>query len=296
MINSEAVIQPDFEIIEPLEVTAPLVFNSPHSGRAYPPDFVARSRLGTLDLRRSEDSFVDDLFHFSASLGCPLLKANFPRAFLDVNREPYELDPDMFADGLPAFTNTSSLRVAGGLGTIARVVGDAAAIYDTKLSWREAEQRIQRYYFPYHAALDRLLTTTRNRFGMAMLVDCHSMPSATARISRFSGRRPDIVLGTLYGQSCDRTYAALLERLFRDQGFRVARDKPYAGGYITHRYGRPHEALHAVQIEINRGLYMDENQITPLPGFAELSNRLNAVFTAFADAIHQQSGPAIAAE
>ena len=255
-----------------------MVFNSPHSGRNYPAEFVAASRLAPLDLRRSEDSFVDELFAFAPALGCPLLRANFPRAYIDVNREPFELDPGMFDEPLPAHVNTSTLRIASGLGTIARQVSEKALIYRQKLTWAEAEKRIERYYFPYHAALEGLVLGTRDQFGLALLIDCHSMPSSATGQTRFSTRRPDIVLGNRFGQSCDPGFIKQLESLLRHEGLRVARNKPYAGGFITAKYGRPAHGLHAIQIEINRALYMNEATMERTSGLGRLAAILERTF------------------
>lgn len=249
------IIDPPFEILAPDDVVAPFIFNSPHSGRIYPRAFVEQARLDFEALRRSEDSFVDELFADVVSAGMPLMRALFPRAFLDLNREPYELDPRMFEGRLPSFANTRSIRVSGGLGTIARVVGDAQEIYQRRLTVTEALERIEAYYKPYHQALRRLLVRAQRRFGMAVLVDCHSMPSGPMREE---GARADIVLGDRYGTSCAPAIPDLLERALAARGYQVVRNKPYAGGYITEHYGNPAGGLHAVQIEINRGLYMHE--------------------------------------
>jgi N-formylglutamate deformylase len=235
-----------------------VVCNSPHSGRTYPSRFLAQSRLDLPTLRRSEDTFVDELFADSLAYGVPLMRAHFPRAFLDVNREPYELDPRMFEGRLPAFANTRSLRVAGGLGTIARVVGDAREIYDRRLPVDEALARIELYYKPYHRALRRLIVNAQKGFGLAVLIDCHSMPSnASGRDER---PRADVVLGDRYGTSCAPDVTDVIEESLREFGYVVLRNKPYAGGFITEHYGDPAAGLHAVQIEINRALYMDEHE------------------------------------
>ncbi len=183
--------EPSFEIIEPATIAAPFVFNSPHSGRAYPSDFLATSRLDPLALRRSEDAFVDELFMGVTALGAPLMRAHFPRAYLDVNREPYELDPRMFLEPLPSYANTRSLRVAGGLGTVPRIVAEAEEIYAEPLRLTEALARIEALYKPYHGALKDLVGRVREEFGVCVLVDCHSMPSA--RRAGEPGVRPDFV-------------------------------------------------------------------------------------------------------
>lgn len=248
-------IDPAFEILSPEHPSTPVIFNSPHSGRIYPRSFVDQTRLDFETLRRSEDSFVDELFMDVVPAGAPLMRALFPRAFLDLNREPYELDPRMFDGRLPAFANTRSIRVSGGLGTIARVVGDSQEIYQRRLPVSEALDRIETYYKPYHQSLRRLITKTHRRFGVAVLVDCHSMPSGPVRDDT---ARADFVLGDRYATSCSGLLVETLERALTDRGYVVVRNKPYAGGYITEHYGNPAMGLHAVQIEINRSLYMDE--------------------------------------
>jgi N-formylglutamate amidohydrolase len=251
-------LDPPFEVAEPATLSGPVVCNSPHSGRSYPAAFLAQTRLDLSVLRRSEDTFVDELFAEAVRLGVPMMQAHFPRSFLDVNREPYELDPRMFEGRLPAFANTRSLRVAGGLGTIARVVGDAREIYDRRLPVDEALGRIELYYKPYHRELRRLVMRAQQSFGLAILLDCHSMPSSAS--GRDERPRADIVLGDRYGTSCATLVTDVIEETLRDLGYSVLRNKPYAGGFITEHYGDPAAGLHAAQIEINRSLYMDERE------------------------------------
>lgn len=261
----------------------PFVYSSPHSGTLYPPEFLAAARLDDVAIRRSEDSFVDELFAAVPRLGAPLVAARYARAFCDVNREPYELDPAMFEDELPAFANTTSLRVAGGHGTIARVVGAGAEIYRGKLTFAEADNRIRGCYQPYHNTLSRLLAETRARFGVAVLIDCHSMPSVGGPLERDSGRhRPDIVLGDRYGSACAPELVETATQVMHSLGYRVTRNAPYAGGFNTHHYGRPAERLHALQIEINRALYMDEERLQKGPGFARLAVDLERLVVALA--------------
>jgi N-formylglutamate amidohydrolase len=249
-------VEAPYAIVAPPRVATPLVINSPHSGRTYPQRFLDRSRLDALTLRRSEDAYVDELFATCVTLGAPLMVANFPRAFLDVNREPYELDPLMFEGRLPAFANTRSLRVAGGLGTIPRVVGEAQDIYRGSMPVAEAMERIAALYAPYHRALGGLIENAAAQFGMAVLLDCHSMPSSVAE-----GAAPDFVIGDRYGASAALWIVETLEASLRRLGYSVRRNKPYAGGFITEHYGAPASRRHAVQIEINRALYMDERAV-----------------------------------
>lgn len=259
----------------PAVQTAPLVFSSPHSGRDYPSVFLNESRLDMTTLRRSEDSFVEELFGSAPEHGCPLIHATFPRTWCDVNREPWELDPAMFADPLPAYVNAASPRVGAGLGTIARVVSTGEAIYRRKLTFEEAEARIATCWRPYHRALAALITETLHRFGCCLLIDCHSMPSLAALPVR--ERPPDVVLGDAHGTSCAAIATRRVEDALSRRGLRVRRNEPYAGGYVTRHYGRPREGVHALQIEIARNLYMDEGRIEPAAGFPRMKALLGQV-------------------
>jgi N-formylglutamate amidohydrolase len=255
------------EILMPREQTLPLVLSSPHSGNRYSPEFLAASRLDPLAIRRSEDSFVDELFGAGPRLGAPLLRALFPRAYVDPNREPYELDSGMFSDRLPGYANTRSPRVAVGLGTIPRVVANGTEIYIGKLSFAEALTRLRDHYWPYHTALARLIEQTRARFGYCLLLDCHSMPSAGK--GKAAGRgRVDVVLGDCHGGACAPVVVDTAARELKAMGYRVSRNRPYAGGHVTRHYGAPTEGIHALQVEINRDLYMDEDRIRPNDGMA----------------------------
>jgi N-formylglutamate amidohydrolase len=264
-------LDPPLEALEPAECRGPLLFNSPHSGRVYPREFLRTSRLDLATLRRSEDSFVDDLIAGVVRRGHPMVRAHFPRCFVDVNREPYELDPRMFDGRLPSFANTRSMRVAGGLGTVARVVGDAQEIYDQRISVAEALKRIDALYKPYHRTLRRVFMRLHRDFGAALLIDCHSMPSATG--AKDERPRADLVLGDRYGTSCVAVVAETIETTMRGFGYVVSRNKPYAGGFITEHYGNPAAGLHAIQLEINRALYMDERRYQPAPTFATLAGQ-----------------------
>jgi N-formylglutamate deformylase len=268
-------LDPPFEILEPAERRSPVIFNSPHSGNVYPPAFLSASRLDLATLRRSEDTFVDELFVGVVGRGHPLMRAHFPRCYVDVNREPYELDPRMFDGRLPSFANTRSMRVAGGLGTVARVVGDAQEIYDQRLPIDDALRRIEALYKPYHRALRRLVTRVHRDFGTAVLVDCHSMPSSAGL--KDERRRADIVIGDRYGTSCVAAVAEVMESTLRGFGYTVSRNKPYAGGFITEHYGNPAAGLHAIQLELNRGLYMDERRYQRSAAFARLAADLQAL-------------------
>lgn len=272
---------PPFEVLAPESQDLPLVVASPHSGAYYPPEFVAASRLDPVALRRSEDSFIDEIFGQAPALGAPLLRALFPRAYIDPNREPYELDPAMFADTLPGFANTRSPRVAAGLGTIARVVATGRDIYRDKLRLAEALERIQALYQPYHGALRRLIAETREAFGCCILVDGHSMPSIGGPMDTDAGRsRVDVILGDVHGASCASVVTETAERTLKELGYAVIRNTPYSGGFTTQNYGRPRRGIHALQIEINRGLYMDEHTITRKAAIDTLTRDMTKVLAA----------------
>ena len=266
---------PPFSVSAPAEQRVPYVFNSPHSGRIYPPSFLRSSKLDSNQIRGSEDFHVDDLFQDVVRIGAPLVKAHFPRAYLDANREPYEFDEKLFAEKLPSFSNRKSVRAACGLGTIARVVTESQEIYREKPTLEEALARVETLYRPYHECLRRLLAKTHVQFGYSVLVDCHSMPSSAVDSS--SKNKPDIIVGDRFGTSCSFYISTAITEIFKDLGFKVARNKPYAGGFITEHYGRPDRGLHAVQIEINRGLYMDEKRLILTPDFDQLRTQL-AIF------------------
>ncbi len=284
-----------FNVVEAAVQRVPFVFNSPHSGRHYPTRFLEMSRLDASTIRRSEDCYVDELFAGVPRLGAPLLSANFPRAYLDVNREPWELDPRMFADQLPSFANIRSPRVAGGLGTIPRLVGEGLDIYPARLSFTEAVDRVETIYKPYHDRLRQLVTRTHAQFGRAVLVDCHSMP-ASIRISE-SGPRPDFIVGDRFGSSAAPALTELAISLLVGMGYTVAHNKPYAGGFITEHYGRPARGLHTLQIEVNRGLYVNERTYQRSSGFVALANDLT-LFAAqlIAREAEELAAPRLAAE
>ena len=270
------------EVLAPGRQTLPLVLSSPHSGDRYPSAFLAASRLDPLMLRRSEDSFVDELFAAAPRMGAPLLRALFPRAYVDANREPYELDPSMFEDQLPDYANTRSPRVAAGLGTIPRIVANGADIYRTKLAFSDALSRLREHYWPYHETLSGLVEATRSEFGYCLLIDCHSMPSTRKNGTRTVLPRVDIVLGDFHGSTCANVVADTAARTLKALGYRVARNRPYAGGHVTRHYGRPVQGVHALQIEINRGLYMDEWQIRRGSSMERVSRDMLHFITALA--------------
>ena len=272
-----------YDVRAPAIQTAPLVFASPHSGRAYSPAFIAASRLDPLALRRSEDAFIDEIFAAAPDHGAPLIRAHFPRAYVDPNRESHELDPAIFADALPAHVNSRSARVAAGLGTVPRIVASGEEIYRDKLCWSDARRRIETCYVPYHAALGDLVDKTRRRFGVCLLIDCHSMPSVGGPLDADPGHpRADFILGDCHATSCVGAVSDLAERSLAELGYRVTRNDPYAGGFTTRHYGRPESGVHALQIEINRSLYMNEWTIERGPGMGPLIDRAKRLIESLA--------------
>lgn len=263
---------PPFHVVEPDAGCGPVVICSPHSGRLYPPRFLAMTRLDPHMLRRSEDAYVDLLAAGASRQGAPLIHAVFPRAFLDVNREPYELDPRMFETRLPGYVNARSARVAAGLGTVPRVVADGHEIYAVRLPAREALDRIEQLHKPFHAALRGLTDRARRQHDVAVLLDLHSMPSASA--GPVAQGAADIILGDRFGSSCGGWLIDAVEARLTALRFRVVRNRPYAGGFITECYGAPGAGLHTLQIEIARSLYMDERRLALHEGFARIAAAL----------------------
>ena len=261
--------------------TGGLVFASPHSGRIYPRRLMEASRLDEVAIRRSEDAFVDRLIARAPNHGAPVLAGRLARVWLDLNRDAWELDPGMFEDELPPYARGRSARVAAGLGCIARTVGDGEEIYRRKLTFAEALTRIEAVHRPYHAALEDLVAQARLAHGAAVLIDWHSMPSAATRQGGGAAGF-DVVLGDRFGAACAPGVPRLVETTLRAMGYRVARNTPYAGGYTTEHYGRPAKRVHALQVEINRALYMDEATLTLSPGFEPLRDDLERLFAVLA--------------
>jgi N-formylglutamate amidohydrolase len=274
-VAADVALGPAFTVRLPSGEPEALVFASPHSGRDYPAELMAAAALDAAAIRRSEDAFVDELIAGAPACGAATIAVRYARAFIDVNREPYELDPAMFEDELPAFARARTARVAAGLGSIAKVVGEGQEIYRRKLMFAEARRRIEGVHKPYHQALAELIDATRARHGRVALIDWHSMPSAASGQNHpTAGERTrrgcDIVLGDRFGSACAPELTRLVERELVAMGYRVARNTPYAGGYTTEFYGRPGEGVHALQIEINRAAYLDEATLTPTQGFGRL--------------------------
>ncbi len=261
-----------YQYFEPAELRVPFLFNSPHSGRIYPESFLAESCLDNFTIRISEDCFVDLLFNKVVKLGASLMAANFPRSFLDVNRERYELDPEMFFEPLPEFIPKPSTRVLAGLGTIPKVVAANVNIYSGRIHLDEAFRRIEALYVPYHQHLEDKLYAMRDRFGFAVLIDCHSMPG---KLKFFNGgEQPDFILGDQYGHSCANAFVEYAAERLLQKGYNVSLNRPYSGGFITAHYGRPSENIHSLQIEINRSLYLDEITLETTHNFTALQNDL----------------------
>ncbi|MDA7966738.1 N-formylglutamate amidohydrolase [Ruegeria sp.] len=260
--------------------TSCVVFSSPHSGCDYPDSMLRRTVLNRSVIRSSEDAFVDQLFAPAPEFGAPLLAAAVPRAYLDLNRSADELDPALIQG---AKRHGHNPRVASGLGVIPRVVANGRAIYRGKLTMDEARLRIDTYWRPYHKRLKSLLAESQAAFGQAILIDCHSMPhEAVALAGKPKSNHPEIVLGDRFGASASGVIVDQIESAFASAGLRVARNTPFAGAYVTQTYGRPGRHQHAIQIEIDRALYMDEENIAPNAHFAEFQAILRRVISEIA--------------
>ena len=272
---------PAYRLFQPSRQETSVVFSSPHSGQDYPEDFIAASALGAAMLRSSEDAFVDDLFAPATAFGAPLLTARLPRAYVDLNRAPDELDPALIRDVPRAAHNP---RISSGLGVIPRVVAGARAIYSGKLSRAEAETRLAAVWQPFHTALRQMMAETHARFGEVILIDCHSMPHEAIESHTRPGRpRPEVVLGDRYGAAAAPGIIDRVEAAFAAAGFRVGRNSPFAGAYIAQAYGRPSAGHHVVQVEIDRALYMDEGRIRPLADFEGFRSRMIPVVAELCD-------------
>lgn len=264
-----------YEIFHPEERDTSVVFASPHSGRTYPNSFMRQSLLDKHAIRSSEDAFVDDLFRAATLHGAPLVAASMPRAFVDVNRSDDELDPALIQGVRRSGHNP---RVASGLGVVPRVVANGKAIYSGKITRAEAQHRIDAFWRPYHAALRSELNHSKDMFGQAILLDCHSMPhEAMDSVAQSGAPRPDVVLGDRFGAAASDLIVSMIEEAFHAAGLTVTRNTPFAGAYVTQHYGRPSSGVHAIQIEIDRSLYMDERQIRPHDGFEAFQKLIEGV-------------------
>lgn len=269
---------PAFELRSPTGPATALLCSSPHSGRLYPAEMMALSALDRLEIRRSEDAYVDHLVEAAPGHGAPLLLARHARAYVDLNRAPYELDPQMFS-GSAERPCTRTARAAAGLGSVARVVGEGCEIYRTPLAFSEAEARLERVHAPFHAELDRLMAAAQAGCGCAVLLDWHSMPAAAVAGGRSA---PHVVLGDRHGSAASPRVVRRVEEELERAGWRVARNRPYAGGHVVERHGRPAARRHAVQVEVRRDLYLDEATLAPHAGFGRMRATLAGVLARLA--------------
>lgn len=258
-------LSPGFSVTGDTDGRWPLVMASPHSGRDYPPAFLAATRLGFAQLRRAEDPMVDALLDGIGDV--PVLRARYGRAFLDLNRAEDELDPGMF-DGPTPLPPRITDRVAAGLGVLPRVAAQGLDIYRRRLTPDDARHRLAAVHRPWHRRIAELLARARARHGHAILIDCHSMPQPAG------SQPPQVVIGDRHGSSAAPQLVALIEAHFRDLGWRVARNVPYAGGHITEAHAHPLAGIHAVQIELDRQLYMDLARFTPAAGFGRVADAM----------------------
>lgn len=264
-----------YDVVLPVKDRSCVVFASPHSGRDYPWTFLRSTMLDEHVIRSSEDAFVDQMFDCAPEYGAAFIKAGAPRAFVDLNRAAGELDPALI-EGVRRRGHNP--RIASGLGVIPRVVANGRAIYRGKLTLAEAQRRIETYWHPYHQKLQSLLDAAHQRHGQAVLIDCHSMPhEAMDSVARSGVKRPDIVLGDRFGTAAAGEVVDRVEAALCAAGFVVTRNTPFAGAYITQAYGRPAQAQHAVQVEIDRSLYMNEKLIRPNGDFETVQRALREV-------------------
>lgn len=267
--------EPTYQLRMPQNRTTSVIFASPHSGRSYPWGFLRQSVLDELAIRSSEDAFVDLLFGDVPSFGAPLLCARTPRAFVDLNRNPDELDPALI-EGVSRRGHNP--RVASGLGVIPRVVSNGRAIYRGKIPRYDADVRLANDWVPYHDTLGKLIGESQQIFGEAILIDCHSMPHEAMESNSKGGiQRAEIVLGDRFGTSADSNIVGWIEAAFINAGLKVARNAPFAGAYTTQHYGRPSHNQHVVQIEIDRSLYMNEQMIRPNGNFQSFQKLISDV-------------------
>ncbi len=287
-----------YRLVEPRKSPRPILVTSPHSGSFYPPSLLSQSRLALEDLRRLEDCFVDELWDFSPQQGATLLALDYARAYIDVNRDALELDPEMFRAPLPIRAHTSSAKLRAGLGAIPRQARPGRDIYAEKIPFTDALQRIDGVYRPYHRQLESSIRKHIDKFGTCLLLDCHSMPSEAAE-QLDAEKFLDVVLGNHHGQSCSEQVMQTVESAFVAAGFTVKRNDPYAGGYVTRHYGKPQAQVHAVQIEINRALYMNEDDFTKSNDFLLLREKLSSILKIVSEeilAIFARSQNLLAAE
>jgi len=268
-----------FTLLRGKSVRAPVIFASPHSGTLYPQAMQARLCVPLADLQRTEDAFVDELYQQAPDLGTLLLRANYARGFVDLNRDARELDASMFQDGLPRTAGIPSARVKAGLGCFPRVGASGRDIYATPISREDGLFRLDEVYDRYHQALQSEVESLKSHWSDIVIIDCHSMPSHQPGRSSL----PDIVLGDRFGSSCSARLTSAVERRCRREGLSVTRNAPYAGGYTTRRYGRPRRGIHVLQIEINRALYMNEMDVEKSAGFDCTRDQVSRIIEDIAD-------------
>lgn len=281
--NRASLPVPAFTLSRPDTSPAPVIFASPHSGAHYPDQLMGNLRVPLIDLRRTEDAFVDQIFAGATAAGGVLISATHARSYVDLNRDARELDPDMFADGLPGPSAAPSPRVKAGLGCFPKIGACGEAIYAKKLSVEDGRNRLENIHAPYHDQIQQEIAALHHEFGCVLVIDCHSMPS----LQPGRPELPDIVLGDRFGSSCTSQLTNLVERTCRQLGLSVSRNAPYAGGYTTRRYGRPKRHVNAIQIEVNRRLYMDEANVKPGPGMAATRAQLDTVCTEICRLAHR---------
>lgn len=257
------------KIVRPQGEGTNLVYSLPHSGRYYPDSFIAEARLSGTTLRLSEDAWVDDMVGLTSESGVYGLIGLYARAFCDVNRNPLELDARLIRGELPKAALSLSARVKAGFGVVARRLSADLDIYRQPLDMAEVSRRIDLIHRPYHAALQTLLREA-GRGGRVRLIDWHSMPSSALLHPSVNGMRPDIVLGTLHGESSTDGFVQQVRRQLEKEGLRVGLNRPFAGGYIVEKYGRPSAGVDALQIEINRAIYMNEASLETHDGLGRL--------------------------
>jgi len=273
------------------DASSPLIISSPHSGREYPEDFGFSCSLP--DLRRAEDAYVDELIIDAADAGTTVICAEFPRSYIDLNRAEDDLDPAVLAEEWPHPLNPSP-RTLQGLGLVRRLCRNGVPVYASPLSVAAVQKRIETCYRPYHNAIEKLLTERRNAFGEAYMIDCHSMPGAP--LPGGAGCQPDFVLGDRDGMSSDPSFTCLVARLLRERGYRVAVNHPYKGVEILRLHGKPYRGIHAVQLEIDRGLYMNEETLERNHGFETLRGELKNLFQRLNERLAENLEHAAAAE
>jgi N-formylglutamate amidohydrolase len=266
---------------DPVAPEVPLVFDSPHSGTVYPDDFRFACPLGVL--RMAEDTYVDELYGAAPRFGATLLAACFPRSYLDVNRALSDIDPALLDGTWPERLEPGE-KTRLGMGLIRRLAKPGMPVYDRKLSVAEVRTRIERYYRPYHAALDEICDRLHRKFGVVRYIDCHSMPSEGNAMSSDPGaRRADFVLGDRDGTTCEPALTEFVARVLRGRGYSVKINDPYKGVELVRRHGRPAESRYALQIEVNRALYMDERTQQKTAGFERLKADITHLVEALAD-------------